>query len=127
ERISGGVLWANMNLLFWLSLTPFATAWMGENPRYSAPVAAYGFVMVGAAVAYFILPRTLLALHPPDSRLAIALGEDWKGKLSAVAYVVGTALAFVQPWMAIVVYVGVALVWLVPDRRIERITPGGPD
>jgi uncharacterized membrane protein len=123
ERINGAVLWANMDLLFWLSLVPFATAWMGEHPRASAPVAAYGFVQLGAGTAYFILTRTLLAVHSADSPLAHALGRDWKGKLSVVAYAVGVAVAFVEPWIALGIYVAVAVVWLVPDRRIERVTP----
>jgi uncharacterized membrane protein len=120
ERVDGPVLWANMHLLFWLSLTPFATAWMGE--RHAAPdtVAVYGVVLLAAAVAYFILTRALLRLHPPGSRLALALGADWKGKASAVAYALAIPLALVAPPAAIAVYIGVALTWLVPDRRIER-------
>jgi uncharacterized membrane protein len=123
ERINGAVLWANMGLLFWLSLFPFTTAWMSEHPRASAPVAAYGIVQLGAGVAYFVLTRVLLAVHSSDSRLANALGRDWKGKLSVVAYAVGVTLAFVEPWLALGIYVAVAVVWLVPDRRIERVTP----
>lgn len=122
ERIDGRVLWANMALLFWLSLTPAATAWLGPNTHETAPVVVYGIVLLGAAVAYFVLARTLLAVHEPDSQLAVALGQDWKGKLSVVAYVVGIGVAFVQPWAAIGIYVAVAVVWLVPDRRIERVT-----
>jgi uncharacterized membrane protein len=122
EHISGGVLWANAHLLFWLSLTPAATAWLGPNADDHAPVVVYGVVLFGAAVAYFILTRTLLSIHAPDSRLAVAIGADWKGKLSAVAYLVAIAVAFVAPWAAIAVYVGVAIVWLIPDRRIERVT-----
>jgi uncharacterized membrane protein len=122
ERIDGRVLWANMALLFWLSLTPAATAWLGPNTHATAPVVVYGIVLLGAAIAYFILARTLSAVHTPDSQLAVALGKDWKGKLSVVAYVVGIAVAFVEPWAAIGIYVAVAIVWLVPDRRIERLT-----
>lgn len=120
DRVDGRVLWANMHLLFWLSLTPVVTAWMGE--RHAAPftVAAYGMVPLASAIAYFILTRTLLALHPADSRLARALGADWKGKVSVVAYLVAVAMAFTERWVAIGIYVAVALVWLVPDRRIER-------
>jgi uncharacterized membrane protein len=123
ERINGAVLWANMHLLFWLSLVPFATQWMSEEPRANAPVAAYGIVQLGAGVAYFLLTRALLAVHSVDSRLAQALGRDWKGKLSVVAYAVGVALAFVEPWFGIAIYIAVAVVWLVPDRRIERVSP----
>jgi uncharacterized membrane protein len=112
-----------MGLLFWLSLVPFATAWMGEHPRASAPVAVYGVVQLGAGIAYYLLTRALLAVHSADSRLALALGRDWKGKLSVVAYAVGVAVAFVAPWVALGIYVAVAVVWLVPDRRNERVTP----
>ena len=122
ERISGGVLWANAHLLFWLSLTPAATAWLGPNARDHAPVVMYGVVQFGAALAYFLLTRTLLAIHARDSRLAVAIGADRKGKLSAFAYLVAIGAAFVQPWVSIAIYVGVAIVWLLPDRRIERAT-----
>jgi TMEM175 potassium channel family protein len=123
ERINGAVLWANMNLLFWLSLVPFTTAWIGDAGSATAPVATYGIVQLAAGTAYFILTRTLLAVHSVDSALARALGRDWKGKLSVVAYAVGVAAAFVAPWVALGIYVAVAVVWLVPDRRIERVTP----
>jgi uncharacterized membrane protein len=125
ERINGAVLWANMNLLFWLSLFPFTTAWMAEHnhARETAPVAAYGLVQLAAGAAYFLLTRALLSVHSVDSRLAHALGRDWKGKLSVVGYVLGVAVSFVAPLVAIGVYVAVAIVWLVPDRRIERLTP----
>jgi uncharacterized membrane protein len=122
HRIDGRVLWANMGLLFCLSLTPVATDWLGPNTDATAPVVAYGIVLLASAVAYFILTRTLLVLHPVDSPLAQALGKDVKGKLSVVAYVLGSALAFVVPVVAIVVYATVAVVWLVPDRRIERVS-----
>jgi uncharacterized membrane protein len=125
ERIDGRVLWANMGLLFFLSFTPWATSWLGPNTGEVAPTAVYGMVQLAAAVAYFVLTRALLALHPPESRLAAALGDDRKGKLSALAYVAGVALAFVAPYAAIAVYVGVAAVWLVPDRRITRVAGGG--
>jgi uncharacterized membrane protein len=121
ERIDGRVLWANMALLFCLSLTPWATSWLGPNTGQVAPTAVYGMVQLAAAIAYFVLTRALLALHPPESRLATALGADWKGKLSAVAYVAGVGIAFVAPYASIAVYVGVAAVWLVPDRRITRV------
>ena len=120
ERVNGGVLWANLHLLFWLSLTPFVTAWMGENKFAAVPVSLYGGVLLGAAIAYFILARSLLAIHAPDSLLAIALGADFKGKISMVIYLVAIPLAFVRPWLACLLYVLVAVMWLVPDRRIEK-------
>ena len=125
ERIDGRVLWANMGLLFALSLTPAATAWWGGHIRYKAPVVVYGVVLLLSAIAYFLLTRALLALHPPGSRLAVAIGSDRKGRLSAIAYVVGIAFAFWEPWIAIAIYVGVAVVWLVPDSRITRVIEGG--
>jgi len=123
ERISGGVLWANAHLLFWLSLTPVATAWLGPHLDDSAPVGVYGVVLLGSAIAFTILTRALLAVHAPDSRLALAVGRDWKGKLSLVAYAVAIAVAPVVPWLSVAVYAAVAAVWLVPDRRIERVLP----
>ena len=125
ERIDGRVLWANMGLLFALSLTPAATAWWGGHTSHSAPVVVYGLVLLLSAIAYFVLTRALLALHPPGSRLAIAIGSDRKGLLSAIAYVVGIAVAFFEPWIAIVIYVGVAVFWLVPDSRFTRVIEGG--
>jgi len=122
DRISGAVLWANAFLLFWLSLTPAATAWLGPHVRDRAPVVIYGVVLFGSAVAYFVLTRALLSIHASDSRLAAAIGADRKGKLSAVAYLIAIAAAFLLPWVSIAIYVGVAIVWLVPDRRIERVT-----
>ncbi len=129
ERIDGRVLWANMGLLFSLSLTPAATAWLGEHPGNTAPVVVYGFVLLLSAITYFLLTRALLALHRPGSRLAVAIGNDRKGRLSAIAYVVGIVVALFAPWVAIAIYVGVAIVWLVPDRRIARVIEGaeGPD
>ena len=120
ERVSGGVLWANLHLLFWLSLVPFATAWMGENHFAAVPVAVYGVVLVFAAIAYFILTRALLRIHTPDSTLAIALGRDFKGKISIVIYLTAISLTFVRPWLGAALYVLVEIVWLVPDRRIEK-------
>src|SRR5256884_632981 len=105
ERVNGGVLWANLHLLFWLSLTPFVTAWMGENHFAQLPVALYGVVLLFAAIAYFILTRALLAIHPSDSMLAIALGADFKGKISMVIYLVAIPLAFVKPWIACRLYI----------------------
>lgn len=120
ERVNGGVLWANLHLLFWLSLTPFVTAWMGENKFAAVPVALYGVVLLGAAIAYFILARSLLAIHAPDSLLATALGADFKGKVSVVIYLMAIPLAFVRSWAACLLYILVAVMWLVPDRRIEK-------
>ena len=120
RRVSGGVLWANLHLLFWLSLVPFVTGWMGENHFARVPVALYGTVLLCAAVAYFILTRVLLKQHEPDSTLARALGRDFKGKISVVLYLIAIPLAFVSAWIACAVYAAVAIVWLVPDRRIER-------
>ena len=119
EKINGKVLWANLHLLFWLSLTPFATAWLGRAGAAPLPVACYGVLQVLAAVAYIVLQTTLIAAQGPHSRLAAALGSDTKGKLSMLAYISAVPLAFVEPWASIAIYVGVALAWLVPDRRIE--------
>jgi uncharacterized membrane protein len=121
RQINGTVLWANLHLLFWLSLTPFATGWMGENHFAPATLAAYGVVLLGSAIAYFILQGRLIAVNGPDSALAHAVaGVDWKGQISPVLYCVGIASSFWQPWLSGAAYVAVALMWLVPDRRIER-------
>lgn len=120
-RVSGGVLWANLHLLFWLSLVPFTTSWMGENHFAATPVALYGFVLLMAAVAYWILQRSIMALDCHNSLLVRAVGRDWKGKLSPLCYVAAIPLAYVQTWLAEAIYVGMALVWLIPDRRIERV------
>jgi uncharacterized membrane protein len=120
DRINGAVLWANLHLLFWLSLIPFVTGWMGQNHFEPIPSAAYGVVMLLAATAYYILAHALVAAQGPDSRLARAIGRDRKGKLSVVLWAIGIGLAFVNPWLAVAVYVGVAMMWLVPDRRIEK-------
>ena len=119
HRVSGAALWANLHLLFWLSLFPFTTAWMGENHFAAAPVAAYGGVLLMAAVAYWILQRILIGLEGGDSLLRRAIGGDWKGKLSPVLYAVGIAATFLAPWFALLLYATVAVIWLVPDRRIE--------
>jgi uncharacterized membrane protein len=120
EYVGGGVLWANLHLLFWLSLVPFATAWMGENHFAPWTLAIYGTVLLLAAIAYFILVRALLSLHGSDSVLATALGTDFKGKISIVIYLVAIPLALVKWWVACALYVLVAIMWLVPDRRIEK-------
>lgn len=119
DRINGKVLWANLHLLFWLSLFPFMTGWMGESHFASFPTALYGFVSLLAAVAYFILQTVILAEQGPSSRLAAALGRDLKGKISPILYLTAIPLAFVERWIAVALYVVVALLWLVPDRRIE--------
>ncbi len=121
RRVSGGVLWANLHLLFWLSLTPFVTAWMGENHFAPAPVALYGVVLLMAAIAYYILVRALLAQDEPDSPLVQAIGTDFKGRISLVVYAAAVPLAFVHAAIACALYVAVAILWLIPDRRIERL------
>jgi uncharacterized membrane protein len=120
EGVDGAILWANLHLLFWLSLVPFVTGWMGENHFAPAPVAAYGVVLLLAAIAYFILVRTILAAEGPGSKLAAAVGNDFKGKISGVLYMAAIPLAFVRTWIALAIYVLVTLIWLVPDPRIER-------
>jgi uncharacterized membrane protein len=119
-KVNGKVLWANLHLLFWLSLVPFATHWMGENHNAPVPTAAYGVVLLFAGIAFTILARTLMSLHGPDSTLAAAFGADLKGKLSLMLYASAIPLAFVNQLAADAIYVGVALMWLVPDRRIEN-------
>jgi uncharacterized membrane protein len=121
QRVSGGVLWANLHLLFWLSLVPFVTAWMGENHFAPVPTAAYGVVLLLAALAYTILQRTIIATEGGDSVLAAAVGRDRKGKLSLALYAIAIPAALAQPWVAGALYAGVAVLWLVPDRRIERV------
>jgi len=119
DRIHGGVLWANLHLLFWLSLIPFVTGWMGENHFAALPTAAYGVVLVGAAIAYTILQTTILKENDENPRLAQAIGSDWKGKVSIILYVAAVPLAFINQYISDAIFVFVALVWLVPDRRIE--------
>lgn len=121
HRITGGVLWANLHLLFWLSLVPFVTGWMGENHFESLPTAGYGVVMLLASIAYLILTRVIIANEGRESTLAVALGKDVKGKISTLLYLAAVLLAFVQRWMADAIYVLVAAIWLIPDRRIERV------
>jgi len=123
ERISGTVLWANALLLFWLSLTPAAAAWLGPHLGETAPTAVYGIVLLGSGIAYGILVRALVAAQPPGSPLEQAIGGDRKGNLSVVAYVAAVALSPLVPWVSLAIYFSVAAVWLIPDRRIERVLP----
>ena len=120
QHVSGGILWANLGLLFWLSLVPFTTAWLGENDLKPWPVALYGVVLLFAGTAYFILTKALLAHHGRDSALAASIGRDTKGKMSIVVYAVAIPLSFLRPWIACVGYVMVAIMWLIPDPRIEK-------
>ena len=120
-RVTGGILWANLHLLFWLSLVPFVTGWMGENHFASVPTAAYGLVLLLAAIAYWILQTLIIRAEGPECVLARAIGKDVKGKLSPVFYVLAIPAAFVRPWIAGAIYIGVALMWLFPDQRIERL------
>jgi len=120
ERVTGGMLWANLHLLFWLSLVPFVTAWMGENHFEQQPVALWGVVMLMAGVAYYILTVVLIRHHGPESALRAAVGSDFKGLISVVIYAVAILLSFANRWVSLALYVAVALMWLVPDRRIER-------
>ncbi len=120
HRVTGAMLWANLHLLFWLSLVPFVTAWMGEHPLASTPAALYGVVLLMAAIAYLMLQRQILRTEGPQSVLAAALGRDLKGKLSPLLYVLAIGAAFVHPGIAETLYLLGALIWLIPDRRIER-------
>jgi uncharacterized membrane protein len=120
-RVDGLILWANCHLLFWLSLIPAATAWMGENFLASIPTAVYGGILLMPAIAYFLLQKAIMRKQGAHSVLARALGSDIKGKISPILYVTGIALAFVSPWLSIAIYVLVAVMWLVPDRRIENV------
>jgi uncharacterized membrane protein len=124
ERVTGGMLWANLHLLFWLSLVPATTGWMSETGMKTAPVAAYGGVLFSAGVAWLVLQATILRSHPDDSRVRLALGSGVKGRLSGGLYLVALFVAFWQPPVAIAIYVTVAVMWLVPDRRIERAVEG---
>jgi uncharacterized membrane protein len=123
QRVDGAILWANLHLLFWLSLVPFTTAWMGENHFESVPTAVYGVVLLMAAIAYFILARAIIRREGPDSVLARAFGRDWKGKASPLLYAIAIGLSFVQEGLAQAIYALVAIIWLIPDRRIERVLP----
>ncbi len=126
HRVSGAILWANLHLLFWLSLMPFATGWMGENHFAATPTALYGGVLLMSAVAYWILQQLIIASQGPDSLLKRAVGGDWKGKASPIVYMLAITLAFWQRWLALALYVLVALIWLVPDKRIERVIHHDP-
>jgi len=125
HRVSGGILWANLHLLFWLSLIPFTTAWMDESHYAPVPTALYGAVLLLAAIAYWILQQLIIASQGPDSILKRAVGQDWKGKLSPVTYLVAILVAPWSSWVSQALYVGAALVWLIPDRRIEHALRGG--
>ena len=120
KKVSGWMMWANLHLLFWLSLVPFGTAWMGDSHVAPLPTATYGFIQMMAGVAYYILETTLIKAQGPHSQLKEALGSDFKGKISVVFYAIAIAIAWRQPWIAAAIYVGVAAMWLVPDRRIEN-------
>ena len=123
KKINGAIMWANMHLLFWLSLVPFVTAWMGENGG-AWPTALYGMVLLMAACAYTILQQRIIAFHGNESILASAIGSDWKGKLSLVSSVAAIGLAFANPWFSDALYVFVAILWIIPDRRIEKLAKG---
>ncbi|HKG93038.1 MAG TPA: TMEM175 family protein [Gemmatimonadaceae bacterium] len=125
QRVDGAVLWANLHLLFWLSLVPFVTGWMGENHFAPAPTAAYGVVLLMAALAYWVLQRAIIVANGRDSLLAKAIGRDFKGTLSPAAYLIAIPAAFLNQWISGALYVAVALMWLVPDRRIERVMAAG--
>jgi len=120
ERVDGLVLWANLHLLFWLSLVPFTTGWLGENHFEKVPAAAYGIVLLAAGLAYYGLQTAIIRSQGEGSKLAEAIGDDLKGKASPVLYVIGIALSFVNRWLAVAVYIGVAVMWFIPDRRVER-------
>jgi uncharacterized membrane protein len=124
SQVSGPILWANLHLLFWLSLVPFVTGWMGENHFAPLPVALYGAVLFMAAIAYYVLSRALIRHHGRDSMLAKAVGKDFKGKISVVIYAAAIPLSFLNQWIAFGLYIFVALIWFIPDRRIERTLSG---
>ena len=120
RHVTGGILWANLHLLFWLSLVPFVTAWMGENHFEPQPVALYGVVMLMSGVAYYILTTTLIRHHGPESGLRAAVGNDFKGMISVVMYVIAITVSFANHWVSLAIYVAVTLMWLIPDPRIEK-------
>ena len=121
RHVDGAIMWGNLHLLFWLSVIPFVTSWMGEHHDSAWPVASYGVVLMMSGAAYYILTQTLISLHGRESAIAKALGGDFKGKVSVVLYLVAIGLAFVETWLSLALYAGVALLWIVPDRRIERV------
>jgi uncharacterized membrane protein len=121
ERVSGGLLWANLHLMFWLSLIPFATAWLGQNPRAAPPTALYGLLLLLAGVAWWVMEKVALKLQGPHSRLAHALGRDWKVRISPWLYCAGIAASFWHVWLGDAIYIIVASLWLIPDRRVERV------
>ncbi len=120
DKVTGSILWANLHLLFWLSLIPFTTAWMGESKFSTQPVALYGFVLLMTSFAYWMLQHRIILSQGEQSRLKYAVGNDWKGRLSMLFYLSGTLLSFVSQWLALAIYIGIAILWLVPDQRIER-------
>jgi uncharacterized membrane protein len=124
RTVTGSVLWANLHLLFWLSLIPFTTGWLGENHFATLPAAAYGFVLLMAAIAYWVLQQRIIAAQGEDSILRKAVRKDWKGKVSPLLYSSAIVLAFVSRWVAVAIYAFVALMWIIPDRRIERVLTG---
>jgi uncharacterized membrane protein len=126
KKVTGPMLWANLHLLFWLSLVPFVTGWMGENHLAPAPTAVYGLVLLMAAIAYYVLQQVIIASQGQESVLKAAVGSDWKGKLSPVLYVLAIVVAFVSPLVSALIYVTVALIWLVPDTRIQRALESHP-
>jgi len=126
-KVTGAMLWANLHLLFWLSLFPFTTGWMGENHFAVAPTALYGVVLLMAAIAYYLLQQVIIRAQGPDSILKKAVGRDWKGKLSPVLYLVAIAATLLSPWISQAIFVTVALIWLIPDRRIENVLPRSQD
>lgn len=123
NRVTGAMLWANLHLLFWLSLFPFATGWMGENHFTALPTALYGVVLLMAAIAYYLLEQAIIAAEGPNSLLKKAVGRDWKGKLSPVLYIVAIVATLRSPWISEAIFVAAALIWLIPDRRIENVLP----
>jgi uncharacterized membrane protein len=127
DRVNGLILWANLHLLFWLSLVPFTTAWLGENHFAATPAAAYGLVLLAAALAFFALERVIIRNQGAGSLVGAAVGRDLKGKISPVLYALGIGLSFVSQWLAMAIFAGVALMWLVPDRRLERTVAGRSD
>jgi TMEM175 potassium channel family protein len=127
HRVTGSILWANLHLLFWLSLVPFATGWMGENHFASLPAAAYGLTLLMAGVAYVLLQQRIIAAEGDRSLVKRAVGGDWKGKVSLVLYLAAIAVAFLAPWVSVGIYAVTAMIWVIPDRRIERVLAEAPE